>query len=114
MAPLSHPSDLPLPPHHPPFPPFPPPLPGDKPELGGITGDQWHALLIVLVLVLLALPVALTFSWYKSTDPCFLWLEAQQRAKVARMAWREKLLGQLLTADDIRLIALDPGDTPHR
>ncbi|KAH9960190.1 hypothetical protein BC827DRAFT_1155967 [Russula dissimulans] len=102
MAPLS---DLSSPP---PFPPFPPPLPGDKPGLCGLTGDQWHVLLIFLVLILLVLPIALIVSWHKSKDPCFLWLEAQQRAEMARTGLREKLLKPLLTENDIRLIALDP------
>src|SRR5712672_2453776 len=109
MAPLSQLSDLPLLPPHPS--PFPPPLPNDKPGLCGLTGHQWHILLIFIFLresvftfpnpgglgavltshlralrstVLLALPVALIFSWYKSKDPCLLWLEAQQRAEVVR------------------------------
>jgi hypothetical protein len=88
--------------------------------------------------VLLALLVALIVCWVNSKDPSYLWLEGQQRVEMVRtgmsfsvmlaayrrtvvdppivddLEWREKLLKRLLTANDNRLIALDPGMISHR
>jgi len=122
MTPLPPFADVPRatpPPPPPSFPPTgfsPPALPGDKPGLCGLTGDQWHMVMIFGIPLLIALFIVLIISWLNSYDICSMWLRAQERAKMARMGLRERLFGHLLSENDIRsgLIVTGPSITPWR
>ena len=89
----------------------PPPLPGDKPGLCGLTGNQWHMVMIfsipckcaitlphvslpfilkngirfAVLAVFIILLIVLVISWLNSSEITFIWLRAQERAKTARM-----------------------------
>jgi hypothetical protein len=97
----------------PPSPPpsfSPHPLPGDTPGLCGLTGDQWHMVMILsipcewaffsadrfhaynksnvrlpVLAVSFALLIALVISWFNDSEISFLWLRMQERAKMTRM-----------------------------
>ncbi|KAH9990292.1 hypothetical protein BJV77DRAFT_1069026 [Russula vinacea] len=125
----------------PPSPPpsfSPHPLPGDTPGLCGLTGDQWHMVMVLSIPCdIVALLIALVISWFNDSEISFLWLRMQERAKMTRMGashvfpshashdpdelfftqeLREMLFGHLLSEDDVRsgLIVTGPSITPRR
>lgn len=139
---LVHPSSLftdmpPLPPPPPGFPPPtspppgfpPPPPPGDKPGLCGLTGNQWHMVMIFSIpckcaitlphpslpfilkngtsfavfAVLIILLIVLVISWLNSSEITFIWLRAQERAKTARMGTFPFLFHMLYDSDELSI-----------
>jgi len=105
MAPTPPPSNLlNVPRAAAPPPPFPTPSAGDKPGLCGLTGDQWHVVMILAILFSIIFAVVIVVSWLTSKEIGFLWLRVQQRAEIARMELRGKLVDNVLSEDDLRII----------
>ena len=110
------------------------PVPGEEGGFCGLTGDQWHLVLLFIVLpcefdlegfprifsasahafrppptlsvVLLALLVVLTISWVKQEDIALLWFGAQERAEMTRT-------GTFLSLHPIRYRNLNHNPPPH-
>jgi len=113
MAPIPLPSSAPqTPPSS--LPHLATPIPGEEGGFCGLTGDQWHLVLLLVVLpLLLALLVVIIISWVKQEDIALLWSGAQERVEMTRTELREKLFGHLLSESDVLLITPGANITPR-
>jgi len=69
-------------------------------------------LILVVLPLFLALFVVVIISWLNEKAISVVLLDAQKRAEMVRTEMREKLLGHLLSDNDVRI--LTPGVTPRR
>ncbi|KAH9965286.1 hypothetical protein BC827DRAFT_846415 [Russula dissimulans] len=123
-----------LPPQPPPLPPIPPPPLPDPPDIPPSppcpTNDTTGAPMCsspgnpLAAILIFAIPCVIVFAFCglsilssicrarRPHNVSLRWIQAQQRVEIARTELREKLLGHLLTENDVRLINPDPGLPP--